>query len=154
MKLYDTIKYVAIGAVALIAGGCNGEPEQPEKRPVSEAAPLEKKTANVPVKTADENTRYNSETGVTLHLAGNGRRFHFGDYQTNSGGIEPVEWLIRYELGQRGLKSIEDLAKDERSGFLNSIGKKMDKNGDLFIHWTEAHAYTDPIHDALEKKDE
>jgi len=112
MKLYDTIKYAAISAVLALVGCVN-------------------------------ESRYYPDSGMRANIIDNYTkvRFEFGNYNTTSSGVEGVQGLIRKELREKGLEGVQDLPKGERKGFLNSIGAKLDQNGDRSISPDESMSW-------------
>lgn len=160
MKITNVIKYATIGALAAVIG-CSEKTEQPVQN-----SPLEKTVKTVKTAEPTDNwlaewrqasdKRLMSHYGMSLNHKEDfmGDTFSFGDYKTGRSGVETTQFLITHELGKRGLEKVEDLPEAERNGFLNSIGKRMDANGDMLVTSKEGHAVTNPIYDALNKNGE
>jgi hypothetical protein len=127
-KMYDVGKKIACVAVAvgsLLMPGCGGKPvEQPEKKAVP---------------AAEKSSQYNPDTGLT-HVPVKDDpiedKFIFGKYKCDSWAKRDVEFLIRRELKQRN-RRMQDLSEEERTDLLNSVGLKMDTNGDGFVRFVE-----------------
>ena len=160
MTINNTIKYATAGvfaAAGILASliGCDEKPVSP--------TPLEKKLESVEKAESQEDmwakyredskNRLMAECGMVLDSNEDymGNIFTFGDYKTDRAGVESVQWLMRHELSKRGMKRVADLPKSERKGFVNSIGKRMDANGDMFVECKEGHAVIDPLSEALNK---
>jgi hypothetical protein len=78
--------------------------------------------------------------------------FSIGKYKLELGGTyEPVDFVVKRELKRRKVESVDDLPEEERTGFLNAIGKEMDKNGDFVISFDEAHEYVKPLWEVKSK---